>query len=95
MAVRMNPEEVDRLAREIASRLHSSSPAEVRRALAQSLSVLEPTVLDAATLERVRLLNERMEELVWSKLPPEILENGISQAEQDEILGYGPAGHCV
>jgi len=95
MALGMSIDEVDRLAREIASRLPSSSPAELHRAVAQSLSVLETTVLDAATLKRARMLNERMEDLVWSKLPPEIRGQGISQAEQDEILGYGPAGHCV
>ena len=33
-----------------------------------------------------------MEERIWSKLPDPVRGKGLSQEEQDEILGYGLEG---
>lgn len=36
-----------------------------------------------------------LEEEIWAEIPAEERGKPITQAEQDEILGYGPDGYCV
>ncbi len=45
-------------------------------------------VRENPTEELMRFLREE----IWPKIPPDLLGRGISQAEQDEILGYGAGG---
>jgi hypothetical protein len=42
--------------------------------------------------DRAATLTRFLEREVWPLIPQELLGHGISDAEQDTILGYGPEG---
>lgn len=42
--------------------------------------------------DRTEELTRFLREEIWPNIPPDLLGRGISQAEQDEILGYGAGG---
>lgn len=78
---------VERLVEEVAEMTGESEAETVRRALEERKARLQG-VREDRTDELMRFLREE----IWPKIPPELLGRGISQAEQDEILGYGGGG---
>ena len=88
MALNIKNEEVEKLAAEVALATGETKTEAIRTALLQRKERLALPSIEA----RVEALQLWLESEVWSKLPPEIRGKGISQAEQDEILGYGPEG---
>jgi len=88
MALNIKNAEVERLASEVAAAKGQTKTEAIRQALlAEKKRLALPS-----TEERWREIVADLERNVWSKLPPEVRGKGISQAEQDEILGYGPEG---
>ena len=80
--------EVERLANEISMATGESKTEAIRVALLQRKERLAlPSVG-----ERWSRIKESLEREVWSKLPPGVIGKGIPQAEQDDVLGFGPDG---
>jgi antitoxin VapB len=75
---------VERLVEEVAEMTGESETETVRKAL-EERKARPQDVREDRTEELMRFLREE----IWPKIPPELLGRGISQAEQDEILGYG------
>jgi antitoxin VapB len=94
MALITYDEEVDRLAAELAIRLNLPITSAVRLALQESLATLVTPNVDPRMAAKLAYQTAYMEQHVWSKIPPEHRGKAISPEEQDEILGYGPEGHC-
>ncbi len=67
---------VERLVEEVAEMTGESGTETFRKARLQGGR-------DDHTEELMRFLREK----IWPKIPPELLGRGISQGEQDEILG--------
>jgi antitoxin VapB len=84
-----NPE-VERLVAELVASTGETPDEAILHALQERRERIETSVE-----ERIQRITERLERDVWSKLPPGTRGKPISQAEQDEILGYGPDGYCV
>lgn len=89
MALRLENPAVELLAQEVAD-LTGETPTEaVQTALEER----------KARLRILRLPKRKpgdafrfFEREVWPLVPPDLLDKGIRQEEQDEILGYGPGG---
>lgn len=73
---------------EVSEMTGESKTQAVRVALEERKARLELTG-KGSRAERLRAFLERE---VWPKVPAEVRGKGISQEEQDEILGYGPEG---
>ena len=89
MSLTLKSVEVERLANEVAELTGETQTEAVRKALQERKERLALRVVPGDTKEDLlRFLREE----IWPKIPPELLGRGISQEEQDEILGYGPGG---
>ena len=86
MALNIKNEEVEKLAAALSKMTGENKTQVIRRALEERKERLE---LQGGSFE---VLTALMEERVWSKLPDSVRGKGISQEEQDEILGYGSEG---
>lgn len=89
MALNIKNREVERLAAEVSELTGESKTQAIRKALEERKERLELTGKRKLSAEE---LNAFMEARIWSKIPAELRGEGISQEEQDEILGYGPEG---
>jgi antitoxin VapB len=89
MALNIKDAETERLAAEIAALTGESKTGAIRSALRERR---ERLALEGRIGGRGRALRAFLEEEVWPTLPPGLLGHAPSQAEQDEILGYGPDG---
>ena len=89
MALNIKNQEVERLATEVSELTGESKTQAIRKALEERKARLALEGKRKLTAEE---LTAFMEERVWSKIPPELRGKGMSQEEQDEILGYGPEG---
>ncbi|HET9228279.1 MAG TPA: type II toxin-antitoxin system VapB family antitoxin [Thermoanaerobaculia bacterium] len=88
MALRIKSLEVERLVKELAEMTGESPTEAVRRALVERRDRLS---LEQVSRERGSDFLRYLEEEVWPKAPPGQLGRRLSQEEEDEILGYGPA----
>ena len=89
MALNIKNPEVEKLASEVSALTGESKTQAIRKALEERKARLE---LQGRRKLSAEELTAFMEERVWSKIPSELRGKGISQEEQDEILGYGPEG---
>ena len=88
MALNIKNAEVERLAAEV-SRLTGESKTEaIRRALDERKRRLRGRTL-ADRRKRVLTFLKRE---VWPGIPKDQLGRGLTRAEEDEILGFGPDG---
>ena len=87
MALNIKNQEVERLASEVSALTGESKTQAIRKALEERKARLELTGQDKK--ERLQTF---LETQVWPKVPDELRGKGISQEEQDDILGYGPEG---
>jgi len=53
--------------------------------------VVDLSKLEAEGLPRGRVMRH-LEREVWSKVPSDLLGRGLTEEEQEELLGYGPDG---
>ncbi len=89
MALNLKNAEVERLATEVARLTGESKTAmAIRRALEERRSRLK----GAATGERRARVLRFLQSKVWASIPKGQLGRRLTSAEEDAILGYGPAG---
>ena len=89
MALNIKDDETERLAKEIAALTGESKTGAIRKALRERR---ERLALQRTAGDRKRALRALLEEEIWPKIPTEMIGHGLSQVEQDAILGYGPEG---
>ncbi len=88
MALNIKNPAVERLAADVAALTGESKTEAIRKALEERKSRLSLNVVE----NRREHLWRFLEEEIWADLPGDVRGKGISQEEQDEILGYGPDG---
>jgi antitoxin VapB len=86
MPLNIKDPETERLAGEVAALAGESKTGAVRTALRERK---ERLVLQRAAGDRGRALRAFLQHDVWPSLPAGVRGRAPSQAEQDEILGYG------
>lgn len=89
MALNIKNPQVERLVAEVAALTGESKTDAVRRALEERKARLS---LLAVRRDRKQEVLRYLTREVWPRLPSEVLGQGISREEQDEILGYGTGG---
>ena len=89
MALNIKDDETERLAKEIAALTGESKTGAIRNALRERR---ERLALQRTAGDRERALRALLEEEIWPNIPTEMIGHGLSQAEQDAILGYGQEG---
>ncbi len=89
MALNIKNAEVERLAAKVAKALGVSKTEALRVSLAR-----KDQELDEALQARVAKIDHWLKTEVWPNVPPDQLGRRLTREEEDEILGYGPHGHC-
>ena len=89
MALNIKNSIVARLVAEVAAMTGESKTEVIRKAVEERK---ERLALHWVPEDRVATLMRFLEREVWPLVPPEVLGRGISNAEQEAILGYGPDG---
>lgn len=89
MALNLKSSRVQALVEEVASLTGETKTEAIRKALEERRDRLRFQVVRG---DRKAEMLRYLEENVWPRVNPEVLGRGISQAEQDEILGYGEGG---
>ena len=79
---------VERLAAELARMTGESKTEAIRRALEERRRRLKGPSADERRARVMRFLDKT----VWPTVPRSELGRRLTQAEEDEILGYGPGG---
>jgi antitoxin VapB len=89
MALNIKNAEAERLAAEVARMTGESKTEAIRRALAERRQRLAYRVSpDDREARALRFLERE----VWPRIPDDQIGRRLSRDEEDEILGYGPAG---
>jgi antitoxin VapB len=88
MALNLKNAAVERLAAEVAKLTGESKTEAIRRALEERRRRLMGTSTDQRRARVVRFLERN----VWPTLPKGERGRRLTREEEDEILGYGPAG---
>lgn len=89
MALNLKNREVERLVEEVARLTGESKTEAVRKALEERK---ERLAMHVVKRDRYEEAIHWLETEVWPNIDPAVRGKGISQEEQDEILGYGPDG---
>ena len=89
MALNIKNAEVERLAEEISRMAGETKTETVRRALEERRARLVFRIADG---DRAGRLRRFLENEVWPKIPDGEKGRRMSRDEEDELLGYGPAG---
>jgi antitoxin VapB len=90
MALRIEDRETEALVTEITELTGESETDALRAAARERLDRLSSQpARRKRSLEEIR---EWLETEVWPNIPEELRGRGISKAEREEILGYGPDG---
>ncbi|KBC78785.1 antitoxin VapB36 [Mycobacterium tuberculosis M2138] len=87
MALNIKDPEVDRLAAELADRLHTSKTAAIRHALSAQLAFLESRAGDREA-QLLDILRTEIWPLLADRSP---ITSPITKLEREQILGYDPA----
>jgi antitoxin VapB len=88
MALNLKNDEVERLAGEVARMTGESKTEAIRRSLQERQERLKGKALEQ---RRDRIL-KFLEKKVWATLPEGERGRRLTRAEEDDILGFGPAG---
>jgi antitoxin VapB len=88
MALNLKNAEVERLAADVARLTGESKTEAIRRALEERRQRLTGRSLEQKRARVLRLLETQ----VWPTLPRGERGRRLTRAEEDDILGYGPAG---
>lgn len=91
MALNIKNDEVERLVAEVARRSGQSKTQAIKEAMKDQLAKLEASESKEAKLARIMHF---LETEVWPNVKPEYRGKGMTKAEREEILGYGPDGFC-
>lgn len=88
MALNIKNPAVERLAGELARLTGESKTEAIRKALDERRRRLKGPSIAERRLRVIRFLKRD----VWPTIPSEFLGRRPTRAEEDEILGFGPAG---
>lgn len=88
MALNLKNAAVERLAAEVAKLTGESKTEAIRRALEERRRRLKGASADQRRARVLRFLEKR----VWATLPKGERGRRLTREEEDDILGYGPAG---
>ena len=88
MALNLKNSAVERLAAEVARLTGESKTEAIRRALEERRQRLKTPSIDERRARVLRLLAKK----IWPMLPAGERGRRPTQAEEDEILGFGPDG---
>lgn len=88
MALNIKNDEVERLAAEVARITGESKTEAIRVALQERQRRLKGRTIEQRRERVLKFLDKE----IWSALPPGERGRRLTQAEEDEILGYGAAG---
>ncbi|MGB7219025.1 MAG: type II toxin-antitoxin system VapB family antitoxin [Vicinamibacterales bacterium] len=88
MALNLKNAAVERLAAEVAKLTGESKTEAIRRALEERRRRLKGASADQRRARVLRFL----EKSVWATLPKGERGRRLTREEEDDILGYGPAG---
>jgi antitoxin VapB len=89
MALNVKNAVVEALAAEVAEMAGETKTEAIRRALEERR---ERLALRVVRQDRTARVVQFLEREVWSQVPPELLGQRMTRAQEDEILGYGPEG---
>jgi len=89
MALNIKNRSVEKLVDEVARLAGESKTEAVRRALEERKARL---VYRVADLDRASRLRRFLEDEVWPTIPAGETGRKMSREEEEQILGYGPAG---
>jgi antitoxin VapB len=89
MALNIKDSETERLVAEVAALAGETKTRAVRVALQERRKRLRGRVVDRDRGERLRRF---LEDEAWPQVPATVLDEPLSRAEREEILGYGPEG---
>lgn len=90
MALNIKDKETEALVAELAARTGETKTGAVRTAARERLDRL-----DRRATRRKRSpeeIQQWLETEIWPQIPEELLGRGLTKAEREEILGYGPDG---
>lgn len=95
MALNIEDEETQKLAREVAKITGDTELGAVREALREKKRRLEPGVAGkrAKGKEKPRSMQEWLETEIWPRVPKEELGKPLTKEEVEDILGLGPEGY--
>jgi antitoxin VapB len=88
MALNLKNAAVERLAAEVARLAGESKTEAIRKALEERRTRLVGATPAERRVKVLRFLRSK----VWAAMPKDQLGRRLTRAEEDEILGYGPAG---
>jgi antitoxin VapB len=89
MALNIKNPEVERLASEVAKLAKETKTEAIRRALIERRARLEVRHGSASKRNRIESL---LRDQIWPTIPADVLGTSISKEDEEQILGYGPAG---
>lgn len=89
MPLNIKNDEVERLIDELAAHTGETKTEAVRRAVVERL---ERAHAAAFRRQRAAGVMAWLGAEVWPSLPPELRGQPVSREEEDQVLGYGPAG---
>lgn len=90
MALNIKDRETEALVAEIASLTGETKTGAVRRAARERLERLQ--MQSSRRKRSPEEIQRWLETEIWPQVPKELLGSGITKAEREEILGYGPDG---
>jgi antitoxin VapB len=91
MALNIKDKETEALVAELAAMTGETKTAAVRQAARERLE--REKVRSGRKEGDPGSLRHFLETEVWPLVPPELLGRGLTKAEREEILGYGPDGY--
>jgi antitoxin VapB len=89
VALNIKNAEVERLATEVARMAGETKTEAIRKALAERRQRL---TLRTDNQDRLAAAWRFLEEEIWPNVRPEAMGRRLTEAEEDDILGYGPDG---
>jgi antitoxin VapB len=93
MALNIKDKETEALVTEIAALTGETKTGAVRRAARERLERLKLDQHPKGVRRDAESMRRFFETEIWPLIPEELLGKGISKAEREEILGYGPDGY--
>jgi antitoxin VapB len=88
MALNIKNEEVERLAREVSAMTGETKTEVIRQALSERHQRIATSKGERPAARLVRFLEDEL----WPTIPKRERGRRLSQAQEDEILGYGTEG---
>jgi antitoxin VapB len=92
VALNIRDKETEALVARITSLTGETNTAAVREAARERLERLQSQSRPGRKKMTAEEMRHFMETEIWPLIPDELLGKGISKAEREELLGYGPGG---